>query len=200
MRNGKQRSKAYAGRSSTEERAPLTERRVSRRTFVKTGVIGSGALLGWLYVAPSLRSIGVAPAYAQSTPTRGACTPGFWKNHLGDFPCAPYCPGTAYDSIFTVPDGTPAPDFRGSLGFGKDLEFVLGQGGGCEIALGRHSAAALLNAQKLGGAFGFTVDQVKSMTNAALATGDCGQIDGLKNNFDTANNGACLDGGLIADG
>ena len=41
MRNGKQRSKAYAGRSSTEERAPLTERRVSRRSFVKTGVIGT---------------------------------------------------------------------------------------------------------------------------------------------------------------
>ncbi len=195
MRNGKQRSKAYAGRSSTEERAPLTERRVSRRSFVKTGVIGSGALLGWLYVAPSLRSIGVAPAYAQSTPTRGSCTPGFWKNHLGDFPCAPYCPGTAYDSIFIVPG-----IYTASLGGAKTLQTVLGQGGGCEFALGRHSAAALLNAQTLGEAvFGLSPASVISMTNTALGSGICSTIENLKDTFDGLNNDGCLDGALVAD-
>ena len=180
---------------ATERKADKwLDRKLERRALLKKAAIGS-ASLAVLYVAPKFTSADSRPAYASITATgAGGCTPGFWKTDTPPttWPTAyPGPPGVAYDSIFAV------AGYGATLG-GKSLLDVLSQGGGCEKALGRHSAAALLNAAN--GTLGTkTPAEVITETDAALSTGDCTTITTLKDTYDALNNGGCLDGALVPD-
>ena len=47
------------------------QRQLSRRTFIRTGLVVGGALVASAYVKPSLQSIGIPRAFAQATPPPG---------------------------------------------------------------------------------------------------------------------------------
>jgi hypothetical protein len=120
-------------------------------------------------------------------------TPGFWKTHsqYGPAPSAGwaetgYDPDDSYEAIFGV---NVAP---GDVSL---LEALNSNGGGIK-ALMRHSAAALLNAAHPNINFAYSVNQVISLTQAAINSGNANQIEQLKNEFDYQNNkGADLSGG-----
>ncbi len=108
------------------------------------------------------------------------CTPGYWKQsqHFGSW-TSPYTPTTAFSSVFsnTFP--------------GMTLLQVLEQGGGGMRALGRHAAAALLNAASADVSYDLTVEQVISSFNSAYASGNAGTIARQKDLFDMLNNLGC---------
>lgn len=163
--------------------------KISRRQAIKAGGL---AALGLAFSKPIVSTIMPTPAFANYA-TSG-CTPGFWKNHHSSWP-SPYDANPHYDTVFTVPSG-----YAGSLGSPKTLDDALRQGGGCEKALGRHSVAAFLNALILGAtSFGMSSPDVLTMTNNALATGDCSQIDSAKNYLESLNERSCPLGGMAAD-
>jgi hypothetical protein len=105
------------------------------------------------------------------------CTPGYWKQdqHFWAW-TAPYTPATLFSAVFE--DAFP----------GKTLLQVLGLGGGGLNALGRHTVAALLNAAAANVAYPYTALQVIDAFNAVFPGGD---YEGLKDDFDAANNLGC---------
>ena len=108
------------------------------------------------------------------------CTPGYWKQsqHFGSW-TSPYTPTTTFASAF------------GSSAFGSmTMLQVLSQGGGGMNALGRHAAAALLNAASANVAYDLSVAAVISRFNTAAA-GSAGAIEAQKNQFDMLNNQGC---------
>ena len=190
------RSESAASRARPSVR--WLERRLTRRSAIKYVAVGTGVIVGSLYVKPGLRSIGITPAYAQATPIGGdGCTPGFWKNHPRDWPC-PFgespCSNTdpAFDSEFDV--GLHAGTLGGSS---KKFSVILGTGGGCEIALARHAVSALLNFFALGGGFALTEAQIKDIVKVALASTDCDFIGTSKAMLESANETSCPLGGKM---
>ena len=105
------------------------------------------------------------------------CTPGYWKQpqHFGSW--VTYDMGDDYETIFGV-----------DASFTLTLLDTLGQGGGGEIALGRHAVAALLNTANAGVEYGFTTAGVIAMVQDAYATGD---FNGVKNTLATENELGC---------
>ena len=89
------------------------------------------------------------------------CTPGYWKQeqHFDSW-TAPYTPNTLFSAVFE--NAFP----------GMTLLQVLEQGGGGLKALGRHTVAALLNAQSNGVAYPLTTAQVIAGFNAVFPGGD----------------------------
>jgi len=170
----------------------------SRRQFIKYAAAAGAGALAAFYVRPVMRSVEVRPAYANVTPTPEpeGCTPGYWKNHLGEWPSlpSPYQPDTLFANVFASV-GSPYQDVFKDL----TLQDALMQGGGCEKALGRHGVAALLNAEMLEGSFGLTTGQVISMVNAGLSSGDCPTIEGIKDTLEVHNEASCPFG-YIAEG
>lgn len=105
------------------------------------------------------------------------CTPGYWKQaHHFDSWSAPYTPNTLFDDVFA--NAFP----------GKTLVQVLGTGGGGLNALGRHTVAALLNAQSDGVSYELTAAAVIQQFNAAYASGD---YETQKNAFAALNEREC---------
>jgi hypothetical protein len=94
-------------------------------------------------------------------PGTQGCTPGYWKQdqHFDSWP-APYTPDTLFSAVFE--DAFP----------GMTLLEVLQQGGGGLKALGRHTVAALLNAQSGGVSYPLTTAQVIAGFNAVFPGGD----------------------------
>jgi len=86
-------------------------------------------------------------------------TPGYWKNHLGDWPPTGYSPDDSFKAVFSV-----GPDVT--------LLQALNTGGGGEAALGRHAVAALLNAAHPNINYEYSVGEVIAMVQDAYATGD----------------------------
>ena len=114
------------------------------------------------------------------------CTPGFWKqeHHFGHYP-EPYTPWTLFSDAFNNPDAFP----------GMTLVDVLSQGGGGLKALGRHSAAGLLNAASMGVEYALTVDGVIDGFNDAFDDGSKSAYNAQKDIFADANEEGCpLDG------
>ena len=110
-------------------------------------------------------------------------TPGFWKTHsiygpapLAGWPQTGYSPDDSYNAIFGV-----------SVAGNPTLLQALNAGGGALNALLRHSTAALLNAAHPNVEYAYTVAQVISLTQAAILSGDAGQIESTKNLFETQN-------------
>lgn len=91
------------------------------------------------------------------------CTPGYWKQpqHLDSW--VTYSPTDSYDTVFGV---------TSSFGSTFTLLQALKQGGGGEIALGRHAVAALLNSVNPEVSYEFSTAEVIAIVQNAYATGD----------------------------
>lgn len=116
------------------------------------------------------------------------CTPGFWKNHLGNWP-APYTPSTTFGSVFVVPAGTmiKVNNVLKPLATATLLDALKAQGGEVN-ALARHGVAALLNAASPAN-YQFTVQEVIDMVNDALDNPT--EIESTKNKLAIANEQGC---------
>ena len=109
------------------------------------------------------------------------CTPGYWRqrHHFDSYP-APYAPDTLFVDAFGV-DAFP----------GLTLSQAVKLKGGGLNALGRHAAAALLNAASDDVSYDRTTDQVIASFEAAYDSGDLRVYEYLKNMFETFNEQGC---------
>ncbi len=106
------------------------------------------------------------------------CTPGYWRqeHHFDSYP-APYDENTVFDDAF------------GSAVFGSlTLSEATRLTGGGLNALGRHAAAALLNAASGDVSYDLTVIQVIMTFNDAVASGD---YEAAKDTFADFNEQGC---------
>ena len=105
------------------------------------------------------------------------CTPGYWKQdqHFDSWP-APYTPSTQFSAVFE--NAFP----------GMTLLQVLNLGGGGLEALGRHTVAALLNAQSDAVDYDLSAQAVIDGFNAVFPGGD---YEGQKNIFEGLNERGC---------
>lgn len=87
------------------------------------------------------------------------CTPGYWKNHLEDWPPTGYSPADIFDTVF----GTSY--WNASY----TLDDAINQGGGGVNRLSRHGTAALLNAAHPDVNYPYSVAQVISWVQAGIA-------------------------------
>ncbi|WP_426416716.1 hypothetical protein [Aestuariirhabdus sp. LZHN29] len=117
-------------------------------------------------------------------------TPGFWKNHLMDWP-QPYTPGELPSGRLRVNNGRQAPALEGGTlfndvfsyrsGYFDDepapsmLEVMQKEGHDDRYRLGAHAVAALLNsvyfAVERGVSFGYTADDILSYWNQGVGPG-----------------------------
>jgi hypothetical protein len=88
------------------------------------------------------------------------CTPGFWRNHFGDW--VGYSPSDDFDAVF----GTDA--FSPDVNLGSAINL----GGGGKNNLARHGTAALLGAAHPNVDYGMTPAQVISAVQAAMNSGN----------------------------
>jgi len=107
------------------------------------------------------------------------CTPGFWKQPHHEQYWVGYTTGDFYDTVFGV-----------TSSFGGDFTLLdaLWQGGGGEIALGRHAVAALLNSTRPDVVYFYSTQEVIDLVQAAYATGD---FNGIKNQLAAQNELGC---------
>jgi hypothetical protein len=117
-------------------------------------------------------------------PGGGGCTPGFWKNHTGDW--VGFAPDQLVSDVFSN---------AGSLG-SQTLLAALSAGGGSSLTAAKalliHAAvAALLNSTNPEVDYAFTTAQVIAWTSEALASTDRDAILSLKDLFDAENNRGC---------
>lgn len=89
-----------------------------------------------------------------------ACSLGFWKNHVEEWPDA-FRPDTPFADVFG--DGLIDGD--------ATLLQALQLGGGAEAALARQAVASLLNAAHPDVSFALTTGQVVDIVQAAVASG-----------------------------
>ena len=123
---------------------------------------------------------GIGDACEPPVTGREGCTPGYWKNHLGAWAATGYSPSQTLESVFDVPD---------SLGLdNRTLLEAASAGGGGVTALLRHAVAALLGAAHPAVDYPISTAQVIADVNAALASGNAGSIENLKNQLDRWNN------------
>jgi hypothetical protein len=87
------------------------------------------------------------------------CTPGYWKNHLEDWPPTGYFPSDYFNTVFGVSYFSPT----------YTLLDAINQGGGGILRLARHGTAALLNAAHPAVNYPFSVAQVIAMVQAGSA-------------------------------
>jgi cysteine-rich repeat protein len=114
------------------------------------------------------------------------CTPGYWKQpqHFDSYP-APRTPDTLFSSVFE--NAFP----------GKTLLDVLSQGGGGLYALGRHTVAALLNAESAEVSYDLLPSEIIELFNDVFPS-DKDTYNGLKDDlFEHFNEQVCpLNGNL----
>jgi hypothetical protein len=116
-------------------------------------------------------------------------TPGFWKTNAANNDAVAwprnamgtliYDPSDTLESIFDIPDALDFDDVT--------LVEALNFGGAFEQALLRHAVAGLLNATHLNVAYPLTAPQLIQAVNAALASGDASEVEGLKDELDVFN-------------
>jgi hypothetical protein len=125
---------------------------------------------------------------ATVTCPQAGCTPGFWKNCVGQWPISPT---TTLASVFNLSscESTCGLD---SLKLIDALSLKGGSGlcGGTQILL-RAAAAAYLNSLKL--TYPLTSAEVQSEVNTALASCDRATIVSLASTLDAFNNLGCKD-------
>jgi hypothetical protein len=130
------------------------------------------------------------------TPGGDGCTPGYWKQsqHFGSW-TAPYMPedpgATVFGDVFTTPGSLKIKVDKTQIVLeDATLLQALNAQGGAVNALARHAAAALLNAASTA-SYAFTVGEVITTVNAALASGDDTIIENTKNTLAGENEKGC---------
>lgn len=119
------------------------------------------------------------------------CTPGYWKNHTGNW--QEYTPGTTLGSVFTFPAGLAA---MGNDSMLTALGYPGGPGidGGARILM-RASVAAFLNAAHEDVGYPLrrfsTPGEMQSAVNAALASNNRATMLELATYLDGLNNLGC---------
>jgi hypothetical protein len=115
-------------------------------------------------------------------------TPGFWKNNAAMHDAVAW-PRDALGDLIYDPSQTVASVFSAAPAnlAAAPLSEALDFGGGGANALLRHAVAALLNATHPEVAYPLTAPQIIAQVNAALASGNSGQINALKNRLDGFN-------------
>lgn len=191
MEKNEERSVTLSPGLSPTKPIKAQQRRVTRRSFIRNGLIVSGAVAASFYVKPDFQSIRVPRAFAAVTrpprpPIPRGCTPGYWRQpqHFDDWP-AGYSPSQSFTSVFPAGAGY-------SRLASKTLLQALEEGGGDEEALGRHAVAALLNAAHPDVQFLYSEAEVKGIVNSALTGGDPGNIESTKNLLEAANEAGCF--------
>jgi hypothetical protein len=129
-------------------------------------------------------------------PGDDGCTPGFWKNHLGDWGLTGYAPTDELQSVFNF------VGVNGQIGGLADdtmleaLNYNGGNGklGAAQILL-RAAVAAVLNAAHPDVQFSFTEGQVIALVNEQLQNGNRDSMLALATELDNANNGVTIDNG-----
>jgi len=131
-------------------------------------------------------------------PEYGGFTPGWWKNHLDDWPESYNSEDTLADAGFTIPGGIILDDYKNNkrdreVNQGHTLEDALnylgGRGhAGCAQILLRAAVAALLNAASGNINYPKSEQWIISEVNAALATGNRNIIISLADSLDEWNN------------
>lgn len=89
-------------------------------------------------------------------PSGEGCTPGYWKNHLEDWPPTGYSPADDFDTVFGVDLFSPDITLN---------EAVRARGGGVK-KLARHGTAALLSAAHPDVDYPFTVAEVIALVQS----------------------------------
>ncbi len=117
------------------------------------------------------------------------CTPGYWKNHLADWPPTGYDPSETVSSVFNVP---VCVDELGGDTLLEALEYDGGDGtvGAARILL-RAGVAAVLNAAHPDVNYPHTVGEVISDVNNALGSCDRDTMLSLATELDRDNNLWC---------
>lgn len=163
---------SYVKTTRVQGGSPVTGASVASN--VATATIGGPGIPGALIV---FTNTPLSPP--PSTGNKG-CTPGYWKqtHHFDSWPAA-YNPDDSFNQAFGI--GTKW--FANSL----SLDDALGQGGGGAKALGRHAAAALLNAAS--GFYPLTVDQVIAAVQAAYNNNSL--VESTKNILANNNERGC---------
>lgn len=114
------------------------------------------------------------------------CTPGFWKNHLSDWP-PQFAPSELVNQVFNVGSCT-------SLGTNTLLQALSFPGGstfcGKVQNLLRAGVSAVLSAASNFG-YPLTVQQIISQVNAAIASGNATTVDNLQTTLNNFNNLPC---------
>ena len=143
-----------------------------------TTAVGAGVAL-WFKVVNCAYDCETPPP-PPPPPGDEGCTPGYWKQsqHFGSW--TTYTPTTSFETVVGRNAYSGTPTFLTVLNF---------SGGGLQ-ALGRHTAAALLNAASSGVAYPYSEAQIIAAFQAAFDSGDATIIEGVKNELDAANNGA----------
>jgi len=101
--------------------------------------------------------LAVDEGFIECAPPGGAgCTPGYWKNHLEDWPPTGYSPADDFDTVFGVDLFSPDITLN---------EAVRARGGGVK-KLARHGTAALLSAAHPDVDYPFTVAEVIALVQA----------------------------------
>jgi hypothetical protein len=124
------------------------------------------------------------------------CTPGFWRQSQWlqfwtDYsPTDKFSDSNIFDRVITVftSSSPPPPPAPSDVNDPTLLQAVWAAGGGIN-ALARHAVAALLNAASPNVNYLYSVQQVISMTQAAI-DGNA-DIEETKDLFDAANNAGC---------
>lgn len=113
------------------------------------------------------------------------CTPGYWKNHTEAWPIAT---STTLSSVFSGAVSTKYANYSLlsalRLKGGSDLS-------GAQQILFRAAAAAYLNAVDTGVNYAYSVTEVTTMVNSALASNNRATIIDTAARLDAANNAGC---------
>ena len=153
------------------------------------------------------------PAYYYGPTMMAGCTPGFWKNHPGNWPCDTdaepdlLCPNTQLDAVFNCTaqyEGSGKKDIKSTDTLMDALNYGGGNGpeGAARILL-RSAVSALLNQATFGEAYpddyvGY--DGLLEAINAALCSGDRDTMLMLYGDLDDWNNTCCPECGPDEDG
>jgi hypothetical protein len=114
------------------------------------------------------------------------CTPGYWKNNLAGWSATGYATTDTLGGVGFTNTGRQTSTLLAALGFrgGSTVQ-------GAKDILMRAAVAALLNAAHPSIHYPLTVDQVKTMVNDALASGNRATILALAATLDGYNNLGC---------
>jgi len=119
------------------------------------------------------------------------CTPGYWKNHLEDWPPTGYSPAQNVSSVFNVSSCKDIENLAGDTLL-EALEYPGGDGtvGAARILL-RAAVAALLNTAHPDVGYLHTEGYVINAVNSALASCDRDTMLSLAMQLDKDNNAGC---------